>query len=208
MTTDLERALRAAARGADAPDLAADAARRLSDRAIREGEADIAFPPVDSPVGTLLAASTPRGLVTLAFADAGFDPVLERLAVRLSPRIVEAPAALDDVRRELEEYFVGSRTEFDVPLDWSLVSEFSRRVLGATARVSYGEVSTYGQIAAKAGKPSAARAAGRALGANPIPIIVPCHRVVGTSGSLTGYGGGLERKRFLLDLESGSPQLG
>jgi methylated-DNA-[protein]-cysteine S-methyltransferase len=208
MTNDLERALRAAARGNDDPQLAADAARRVSDRAFREGAADISFAPVESPVGTLLAASTPRGLVTLAYADAGFDPVLERLSVRLSPRIVEAPAALDDVRRELDEYFVGSRTEFDLPLDWSLVSDFSRRVLGATVRVEYGEVSTYGKIAAQAGKPSAARAAGRALGANPIPIVVPCHRVVGTSGSLTGYGGGLERKRFLLDLESGTRQLG
>jgi methylated-DNA-[protein]-cysteine S-methyltransferase len=208
MTNDLERALRAAARGADDPQLAADSARRLSNRAAREGEADIAFAPVDSPVGTLLAASTPRGVVTLAYADAGFDPVLERLSARLSPRIVEAPSALDDVRRELDEYFLGSRTEFDLPLDWSLVSDFSRRVLGATAQVGYGEVSTYGQIAARAGKPSAARAAGRALGANPIPIIVPCHRVVGTSGSLTGYGGGLERKRFLLDLEAGTRQLG
>ena len=208
MTTDIERALRAAARGAEDPGGAREAARKLSDRAIREGAADIAFAPVDSPVGTLLAASTPRGLVTLAYADAGFDPVLERLAVRLSPRIVEAPSALDEVRRELDEYFVGMRTDFDLPLDWSLVSDFSRRVLGATARVGYGEVSTYGQIAAQAGKPSAARAAGRALGANPIPIVVPCHRVVGTSGSLTGYGGGLERKRFLLDLESGTRQLG
>jgi methylated-DNA-[protein]-cysteine S-methyltransferase len=207
VTTDIERALRAAARGADEPGLAADAARRLSDRAIREGQADIAFAPVDSPVGTLLAASTPRGLVTLAYADSGFDPVLERLAVRLSPRIVEAPSALDEVRRELDEYFVGTRTDFDLPLDWSLVSDFSRRVLGATARVAYGDVSTYGRIAAQAGKPAAARATGRALGANPIAIVVPCHRVVGTSGSLTGYGGGLERKRFLLDLESGTRQL-
>ncbi|MEA2271552.1 MAG: methylated-DNA-[protein]-cysteine S-methyltransferase, partial [Solirubrobacteraceae bacterium] len=144
---NLERALRSAAQRASDPDLAADAARRLSERAARDGGADVAFAPVDSPVGTLLVASTPRGLVTLAFTDGGVDPVLERLAARLSPRMVEAPGALDDVRRELDEYFAGSRTRFDLPLDWTLASDFSRRVLGATARVGYGELATYGQIA-------------------------------------------------------------
>jgi methylated-DNA-[protein]-cysteine S-methyltransferase len=204
---DLERALRSAARAAQDPAVAAEAARRVSDRAAREGAADVAFAPVDSPIGTLLAAATPRGLVTLAYADAGPGPVLARLATRVSPRIVEAPGALDAVRRELDEYFEGRRTRFDLPLDWSLVSDFSRRVLGATARVGYGQLATYREVAARAGNPAAARAAGRALGSNPIPIVVPCHRVVGSSGSLVGYGGGLERKRFLLDLEAGRGQL-
>jgi methylated-DNA-[protein]-cysteine S-methyltransferase len=115
--------------------------------------------------------------------------------------VLEAPARLDDVRRELDEYFSGRRTSFDVPLDWSLSSGFTRRVLRATARVPYGEVSTYRAMATRAGNSKAVRAAGNALGANPIPIVVPCHRILRTGGSLGGYGGGLERKEFLLRLE-------
>jgi methylated-DNA-[protein]-cysteine S-methyltransferase len=115
--------------------------------------------------------------------------------------VVEAPAQLDDVRRELDEYFEGRRQDFDLPLDWALVSDFARRILGATADVPFGRTATYGQVAAAAGNPKASRAAGRALNGNPIPIVVPCHRIVGASGALVGYAGGVERKVTLLTLE-------
>jgi methylated-DNA-[protein]-cysteine S-methyltransferase len=165
--------------------------------------ADVHYALVDSPIGTLVAAATPRGLATLSYADRfeGADGVLDWVAAKLSPRILEAPGKLDDVRRELDEYFEGHRRDFDVPIDWSLASEFGRRILKATAAIPFGQVSTYGKVAAQAGNPKASRAAGRALGANPIPIVVPCHRVVGTNGQLTGYTGGLDRKVALLQIE-------
>jgi methylated-DNA-[protein]-cysteine S-methyltransferase len=115
--------------------------------------------------------------------------------------MLEAPARLDDVRRELDEYFEGRRRDFDLRIDWALASAFGRRILKATAAIPFGQVSTYGKVAAQAGNPKASRAAGRALGANPIPIVVPCHRVVGTNGKLTGYTGGLHRKVALLEIE-------
>jgi len=187
---------------AEAARRSAEAARRLLARAGEEGLIDVAYAVVDSPVGPLLAASTRRGLVEIGFrADSELDSLLSRLAARLSPRVLEAPARLDDVRRELDEYFSGRRTSFDVPLDWSLSRGFTRRVLRATARVPFGEVSTYRAMATQAGNAKAVRAAGNALGANPIPIVVPCHRILRTGGSLGGYGGGLERKEFLLRLE-------
>jgi methylated-DNA-[protein]-cysteine S-methyltransferase len=156
-----------------------------------------------SPLGDLLVAMTPRGLVSIYYEDAGErEALLDRLAGRLSPRVVEAPARIDPVRRELDEYFAGTRTNFEVPLDWSLTDGFTRRVLRATARIPYGGASTYREMATRAGSERAVRAAGNALGANPIPIIVPCHRVLRTGGALGGYGGGVARKRFLLDLES------
>jgi methylated-DNA-[protein]-cysteine S-methyltransferase len=166
-------------------------------------EPDVAYAVVDSPVGALVLATTPKGLVTIAYEDfrGGLDPVLEHLAARLSPRILEAPARLDAVRRELDEYFEGRRTAFDLPIDWALYTPFGRRVLQATARIPFGATATYGQVAAQAGNPKASRAAGRALGANAIPIVVPCHRVVGASGKLTGYTGGMHRKEALLRLE-------
>ena len=123
------------------------------------------------------------------------------VTAQLSPRILEAPARLDDVRRELDEYFEGRRRDFDLPIDWTLVSPFGRRVLQATAAIPFGRVRTYGEMATQAGNPKASRAAGRALGANPIPIVVPCHRVIGASGRLTGYTGGLQRKVALLQIE-------
>jgi methylated-DNA-[protein]-cysteine S-methyltransferase len=185
---------------ADSEGAAAAAARFVAAAA---GEADVTYARVDSPVGTLVAAATPRGLAALYYEDfnGGTDAVLTHLASRLSPRILEAPARLDAVRRELEEYFAGRRTSFDVPLDWALTSDFGRRVLQATARIPFGATETYGRVAAAAGNPKASRAAGRALGANPIPIIVPCHRVVGANGTLTGYTGGIERKVALLRIE-------
>lgn len=183
---------------------AADAAaRRFAHTAAARGDADIAYAQIDSPVGRLVAAATPTGLAMLSYEDfrGGLDAVLDELAARLSPRIVEAPARLDDTRRELDEYFDGTRTRFDVPLDWSLSSDFTRRILQATAEIPFGMTATYGAMATAAGNPKASRAAGRALGSNPIPIIVPCHRVIGTSGRLTGYTGGLERKIKLLEVE-------
>jgi methylated-DNA-[protein]-cysteine S-methyltransferase len=127
--------------------------------------------------------------------------VLERLARRVSPRIVAAGAQLDPVRRELDEYFGGRRCGFALPLDWTLVGPFGRRVLGVTAEIPYGGVLSYAEVAAEAGSPRGSRAAGNALGSNPIPIVVPCHRVLRSGGALGGYGGGLDRKRFLLELE-------
>ena len=180
---------------------AADAARRLSRRVSAEGLADVSYAPVDSPFGTLLLAATKRGLVRLAFPEEETDSVLERLARKISPRIVEAPAPLDSVRRELDEYFGGRRREFGLPLDWTLVAGFGRRVLRVTSQIPYGGVLSYGEVAADAGSPRGSRAAGNALGSNPIPIVIPCHRVLRSGGALGGYGGGPERKRWLLELE-------
>jgi methylated-DNA-[protein]-cysteine S-methyltransferase len=184
------------------PDASREATGRLATRAYEEGLLDVAYTVEDSPVGPLLLASTKRGLVELGYeADKELDFLLERLAAKLSPRVLEAPARLDPVRRELDEYFEGRRIEFDIPLDWSLTKGFTQRVLRATAKVPYGQVSTYRQVAGKAGNERAVRAAGNALGANPIPIVVPCHRILRTGGALGGYGGGLPRKEFLLKLE-------
>jgi methylated-DNA-[protein]-cysteine S-methyltransferase len=182
----------------DPADAAAAAARFAA-----TAPADVHYALVDSPIGTLVAASTPRGLATLCYADqfGGTDGVLDWVAARLSPRILEAPGRLDDVRRELDEYFEGHRRDFDLPIDWTLASPFGRRVLKATAAIPFGRVMTYGEMAAQAGNPKASRAAGRALGANPVPIVVPCHRVIGASGRLTGYTGGLHRKVALLEIE-------
>jgi methylated-DNA-[protein]-cysteine S-methyltransferase len=168
-----------------------------------EAEADVAYTHVDSPIGRLVAAATPRVLVRLAYEDfnGGTDAVLETLARRVSPRILEQPAKLDAARRQLDEYFAGRRRDFELPIDWSFCAGFGRRVLEATAAIPFGQTATYGAVAAQAGNSRASRAAGRALGANAIPIIVPCHRVVGASGRLTGYTGGLERKVALLELE-------
>ncbi len=165
---------------------------------------------LDSPVGKLVAATTDRGLARLAYDDlnGGVDAILDVLATRLSPRILERRAELDPVARELDEYFAGTRRDFDLPLDWSLVAGFGRRVLGAARRIPYGEVATYAQVAERAGNAAASRAAGNALGANPLPIVVPCHRVVRSGGALGGYTGGLDRKQSLLAVERGELTLG
>lgn len=182
---------------------AAAAAARFAASAAASGAADLAYAQIDSPVGRLVGAATPVGLVTLSYEDfrGGLDAVLEDLAAKVSPRIVAAPARLDQTRRELDEYFAGRRTHFEVPLDWSLSRDFTRRILQATAEIPFGATATYGAMATAAGNAKASRAAGRALGSNPIPIIVPCHRVIGTSGRLTGYTGGIERKIKLLEIE-------
>jgi methylated-DNA-[protein]-cysteine S-methyltransferase len=198
---DMEQRLGRAAR-ADVSEAASRAAGRLADRAAHEHLLDVAYTTLDSPVGPVLVAATRRGLVRISFG-AVYDEqaVLADLCARISPRVVEAPSYFDAVRRELEEYFHGRRTRFDLPLDWSLTDGFGRRVLERTARIPYGQVSTYKEVAAAAGSPRGARAAGNALGSNPIPIVVPCHRVLHSGGGLGGYGGGLDRKEFLLKLE-------
>jgi methylated-DNA-[protein]-cysteine S-methyltransferase len=178
-----------------------DAAERFRAAALDDGLVDVAVGTVGSPVGELFVAVTPRGLASIAFEGVDRDRLMARFARDLSPRVVEAARATDDVRRELDEYFGGARRRFDLPLDRRLMSRFMREVLGATSRVSFGHLATYGEIATRIGHPSAARAVGAALGANPIPIVVPCHRVVGANGKLTGYGGGLPRKEALLRLE-------
>jgi methylated-DNA-[protein]-cysteine S-methyltransferase len=193
---DLERALRSV----EAPPGAVEeAVARLVGRV--EADVDVAYAMVDSPLGELLLAVTPRGLVRVAYPTEVEDHVLEELAARISPRILRAPGRTDEVRRELEQYFAGSRRRFEVPVDWSLSRGFFRKVLRATARIPYGDVRTYTDMAARAGSPRAYRAAGNALHSNPIPIVVPCHRVVHADGGLAGYGGGVERKEFLLELE-------
>jgi methylated-DNA-[protein]-cysteine S-methyltransferase len=173
----------------------------LAERAAAAGILDLAYARVDSPLGELLAVSTPAGLVHLGYPNRPLDDQLEAIATRISPRIVESPSRLDAVRRELDEYFAGSRRRFDLDLDWQLSAGFVQRVLRETARIPFGETRTYGEMAASAGSPRAFRAAGRALGANPIPIVVPCHRVLRSGGALGGYGGGLDVKRELLTLE-------
>jgi len=200
MTTELEQALEQVG-----PVDASAAQERFLRRAIEEGLVDVAYAPVDSPVGELVAAVTPRGLVRLAYEDGRGDAVLSELAARVSPRVIEAPARLDDVRRQLDEYFEGHRRTFDLGIDWTLARGFTRRVLQSTAKVPFGELATYREVATGAGNAAAVRAAGNALGANPMPIVVPCHRVVRTGGGMGGYTGGVERKEYLLSLEGALP---
>ena len=174
----------------------------LARRADAEGLVDVAYTWTDSPIGPLLLAATPEGLVRVGFGTTeDGDAVLDDLAVRVSPRVLEAPRRLDEVRRELDEYFAGQRRDFDLPLDWRLTSGFRRRVLEAVAAIPYGSVRTYRDVAAEAGNLKASRAAGSACGSNPIPVVVPCHRVLRTGGGLGGYGGGLDKKELLLTLE-------
>lgn len=199
MSTDIEQALRTGPN--DAREQAAAAAGRLTERIAADGLADVSYAPVDSPFGTLHAAVTRRGLVRLAFPEESVDAFLERLARKLSPRIVASSGSLDLIRRELDEYFNGRRRDFDLKLDWALITPFARRVLRMTAAIPYGGYLSYAEVAAEAGSPRGARAAGNALGANPIPIVIPCHRVLHSGGGIGGYGGGPDRKRYLLEME-------
>jgi methylated-DNA-[protein]-cysteine S-methyltransferase len=199
---DIEQALkRGPKEGKHASRAARDAAGRLTARILADDLAEIGYGPVDSPFGTLHGAVTRRGLVRLAFPEEDPDTMLDLLALRVSPRIVEAPRLLEPIERELEEYFAGRRRRFDLVLDWALIGAFGRRVLKSTAAIPYGGYLSYREVAAEAGSPRGARAAGNALGSNPIPIVIPCHRVLRSQGALGGYGGGLDRKRFLLELE-------
>ena len=171
----------------------------LAALAEREGLLDVAIATMDSPIGSLLLASTPVGLVRVSFFS--HESTLEELAARISPRILEAPKQLDPVRRQLDEYFARAREHFDIAVDWTLVGEWGRKILDACAAIPYGEVRTYGDMATAAGSPKASRAAGTALGHNPVPIVVPCHRVLRSGGKLGGYTGGLHIKEHLLRLE-------
>ena len=175
-----------------------DLDRRFRDAADREGIVDVAYDLADSPVGELLVAVTDRGLCRIAYRP---DDALDELADDFGARILRVPRRIDRIRRELDEYFEGNRHEFHLELDLTPVAGFNRLALDELARVPYGQVTTYGALAAKIGRPAAARAVGGAMNRNPIPIVLPCHRVVGAGGSLVGYAGGLERKELLLKLE-------
>lgn len=189
-------------RSRELEEAAARAAQAAVTRARRAGLVDVGYSTVDSPVGRLLVAGTRAGLVRLAYAEESVGDVLEELAGSISPRVIESPAMTDRVRRELDAYFEGRVRTFRTRIDWSLCSPgFFRRVLEATARIPFGAVSTYGTVAKIAGSPRAARAAGNALHDNPVPIVVPCHRVVPSSGGIGNYGGQEWRKEFLLTLE-------
>ena len=189
------------------PAVDADAMIRLRARlAAQASEAeliDVAYRTVDSPVGKLLLAATDVGLVRVAFAVEGHDLVLERLADTVSPRVLHYPRRLDTVARELDEYFAGARREFDLRLDFQLAKGFRREVLRHLPEIEYGHTASYSGVAAAAGSPRAVRAVGTACAKNPLPLVVPCHRVVRSDGSLGQYAGGPELKAILLDLEAG-----
>lgn len=202
---ELERRL--ASPAAATPDVEQLTAR-LRERAARERLLDVAYATADSPLGPLTVFVTPAGLLRISYQDEPLDATLQEAADRISPRVLEAPERTDRVRRELDEYFAGRRRSFDLPLDWRLVRGFAVDVLRATARVPFGSVTTYQAVANDAGSPRAYRAAGNALGSNPIPIVVPCHRVLHSGGGLGGYTGGLGRKEFLLALEGSLPARG
>lgn len=168
----------------------------------KRGLVDVGYTTMDTPIGRLIVASTHVGLVRLAFPEEPLDHVLEELAETVSPRVLEDPKRTDAARRQLESYFEGRVHRFRAALDWSLTRQgFSRRVLEATAAIPFGAVSTYRDVAAWAGSPRGARAAGNALHDNPIPIVVPCHRVVPSNGGVGKYGGQEWRKEYLLRLE-------
>ena len=178
------------------------AAAAVVERARRAALVDVAYARIDTPTGRLLVAATPEGLVRVGFPEEPVEHALQELADGISPRVLEDPGALDRVRRQLDEYFDGRRRTFACALDWRLApAGFGRRVLEQTARIPYGAVSTYGEVAGRAGSARAARAAGNALHANPLPIVVPCHRVVPAGGGVGRYGGSEWRKEYLLRLE-------
>jgi len=175
---------------------------RLAAAAEQEGVLDIAYRTLDTPVGTLLIAGTERGLIRVAYRSEDHDAVLQTLADKVSPRILLAPARLDTVARELDEYFTGTRRDFDIPLDWRLSAGFRSTVLQHLPEIRYGHTASYAAVAELAGNPKAVRAVGTACATNPLPVVVPCHRVVRSDGTIGGYLGGAEAKRFLLTLEA------
>jgi methylated-DNA-[protein]-cysteine S-methyltransferase len=196
ITSDLERIT-----GID-PDRMTELHNRLTAAAQRDGVLEIAYRTVDSPVGPLLLAATDHGLIRVAYAVEDHDAVLQQLADKVSPRILQAPARLDTVARELDEYFAQARRVFDVPLDWRLAAGFRAAVLHHLPEIGYGQTASYAAVAALAGSPRAVRAVGTACAKNPLPVVVPCHRVVRSDGAMGGYLGGPAAKRLLLDLEA------
>ncbi|HEX9416461.1 MAG TPA: methylated-DNA--[protein]-cysteine S-methyltransferase [Gaiellaceae bacterium] len=173
---------------------------RFRDAAAAEGLLDVAYDVTDSPIGPLLVAASERGLCRISF-DPDPERELESLSRSFGARVLRSPKPVDPVKRQLDEYFEGNRTSFDLETDVERLTSFNRRVLEALARVPYGTLTTYGTLAGEAGRPRAARTVGMVMNRNPIPIVLPCHRVVGSTGSLVGYAGGLERKETLLRLE-------
>jgi methylated-DNA-[protein]-cysteine S-methyltransferase len=198
MSERLERELRRGPGG----DVGEGAMSGLADRALDEGLVSVAYTRVESPFGDLLVAATPRGLVKVGFLHTGSEEaMLGELADVVSPRVLHAPARLDDARRQLDEYFAGHRRRFELRTDRALIHGFARSVLAKTARIPYGSYLTYAEVAAEAGSPRAHRAAGSALARNPIPIVIPCHRVLRSGGAIGNYGGGPEMKARLLKME-------
>jgi methylated-DNA-[protein]-cysteine S-methyltransferase len=184
------------------PDKLTELHDRLAAAAQRAGILDVAYRTLDSPVGPLLLAATENGLIRVAYASEGHDTVLQTLAKKISPRILLAPARLDVIARELDEYFAGKRRSFDVPLDWRLSAGFRAAVLHRLPDIGYGHTASYATVARLAGNPKAVRAVGSACATNPLPVVVPCHRVIRSDGALGGYLGGVEAKRTLLTLEA------
>jgi methylated-DNA-[protein]-cysteine S-methyltransferase len=177
---------------------------RLVDAAVAQELLDVAYRVLDTPVGPLLLAATDRGLVRVAYATEGHDDVLQQLSDRISPRILLAPARLDPAAREIDDYFAHRRTRFDLPLDLRLSSGFRREVLGRLQAVDYGTTASYAALAKAAGRPQAVRAVGTACATNPLPVVIPCHRVVRSDGAVGNYIGGVEAKRALLTHEATS----
>ncbi|APE19009.1 cysteine methyltransferase [Mycobacterium sp. WY10] len=196
MIRDLERITQ------PAPGKLADLHQRLAAAAQREGVLDIAYRVIDSPVGPLLLAATEHGLLRVAYLREDHDVVLAQLAEKISPRILYAPDRLDPVARELDEYFARTRRSFDLRLDWRLADGFRSTVLHHLPEIGYGQTASYATVAALAGSPKAVRAVGTACAKNPLPVVVPCHRVVRSDGAMGGYLGGPDAKRLLLDLEA------
>jgi len=186
----------------DTPDHLAILRARLADAAQADGVLDVAYRILDTPVGPLLLAATDRGLVRVAYQREDHAAVLQALSDRISSRILHAPARLDATARQLDEYFTGTRRDFDLPVDWRLSTGFRAAVLHRLADIGYGHTASYAAVAALAGNPKAVRAVGTACATNPLPVVIPCHRVVRSDGSMGGYLGGVEAKRTLLTLET------
>ncbi|MFI1581430.1 methylated-DNA--[protein]-cysteine S-methyltransferase [Embleya sp. NPDC020630] len=191
------------ARAVSGPDTLDRLHERLVAAASRDGLVDVAYTSVDTPVGSLLLAATGTGLVRVAFESEDHDLVLDTLAGRLGPRVLRAPARLDRAARELDEYFAGTRTRFDLPLDLALSRGFRQLVQRRLAEIEYGDTWSYARVARLVGNPGAVRAVGTACATNPLPIVLPCHRVLRADGALGGYAGGPARKSALLALEAG-----
>jgi methylated-DNA-[protein]-cysteine S-methyltransferase len=201
LTTQIGRTLFAPEATATIGEASRRAAAGVAERAAETSLLDVGYGFADSPFGRLMVAMTERGVVRVEYPDRDVDEALEELAEAVSPRILESPRLTQEVRRELEDYFAGRRQRFEVPVDLFLRRGFVKKVLTATARIPFGSVSTYRDVARRAGNARAMRAAGNALSGNPIPILVPCHRVIRTGGGLGGYTGGMDRKITLLRLE-------
>jgi len=189
-------------------ELMTDARERLVARARREGLETVGYAVIDSPLGPLWIAVGPKGVVGIHYGAEPSPQELGRIVRAYGPGVLPDSRRADPVARELDQYFAGKRRRFDVPVDLSPLTDFQRRVLSATAAIEFGDISTYAKVAARAGSAKGSRAAGQALGSNPIPIVVPCHRILASDGSLGGYAGGLDAKRRLLSMERGEAPAG